>query len=709
MKRLRYRAAGTGSKKRLFQFLALFFIALSLPVYLLLNRVYAQLENEMFFNARQQAERLVEHIDQELQAGLLKEQERPIAEYSFFNVLENPLLNASGLKFSPLSDLPPKTGVAGLIGYFQIDADGSFHIPALPDLEKDMLSGLSSQELDSRLALKAKLKALLAVAAAHDEKIPAAKPALKDEMGQASNEIQKQYVVEEAPEAESMEGDKAPAKSNSLTGRQLQELNIDTKQWLRESSKSDYFRKKKTAPSEYKARKETVRLPEQSITSALLNRPQKKEAAAPKVQAEKMISDADFKSMDQAAEFQPGGNAVERIGAAKLFPKEEGVHGLTDQPVILSFESEVGPLQMIKLASGNLCFYRQVWHNHSRFIQGFVADGNAYFQAVVLPLFNEAGFSSLLVGYQGEVLRQFGKTGGQAETLLYRSNLLPPFQSVELIVNIAGFEPGPGKRVVDMLALSLAFILLGGVFIFYRLGSKQIDLSRQQQNFISAVSHELKTPLTSIRMYGEMLRSGWVSEETRKKTYYDYIFFESERLSRLIANVLQLAKLDNEQIKPELTGVSPELLLQRLQAKIAAQIEASAFVLYLQPPKGLAEGISVNVDEDAFYQIVINLVDNAVKFASGAERKEIDIGFYVRGQQKEVVFFVRDYGPGITRDQIKKIFRLFYRAGDEMTRTRPGTGIGLALAEQLAATMNAVITVENRQPGAEFQIRLSCF
>lgn len=694
MKRPHYRPSGTGSKKRLFWFLALFFIALSLPVYLLLNRVYAQLETELFYSARQQAERLVERIDQDLQAGLLREQERPIAEYSFFNVLENPLLNASGLKFSPLSELPPKTGVAGLIGYFQIDADGSFHIPALPEIAQDTMSGLSAPELASRLDLKEKLKGLLAVDAGRTDKARAAKPlpVLKDEKLTASNEIQQQYVMENIPEPSAREGDRiaskanANANANAISGKQLQELNINTEQWEQERNKNDYLEKKKSASAEYKTRKETVRLPNQSITGALFSRPQQKEAAASEFRAN-IARDADSRSAVRAPE-----SSVDAVG--------------TERQSVLSFESEVGSLQLIKLASGNLCFYRQVWHNHSRLIQGFVVDGKIYWQAAIVPLFNDAAFSSLLLAYQGQVLQQFGKTGGQAETLLYRSALLPPFQSVELIVNSAGFDPGPGKTVVDLLALSLLCILLGGVFFFYRLGSKQIDLSRQQQNFISAVSHELKTPLTSIRMYGEMLRSGWVTDETRKKTYYDYIFFESERLSRLIANVLQLAKLENKQVKTGLTQVSPELLLQRLQGKIAAQIEASAFALNLQTPKGLAEGRSVDVDEDAFYQIVINLVDNALKFASDAERKEIDIGFRVEAPQKRVVFFVRDYGPGVNKNQIRKIFKLFYRAGDEMTRTRPGTGIGLALAEQLAETMNAVITVENRQPGAEFQITL---
>jgi signal transduction histidine kinase len=117
------------------------------------------------------------------------------------------------------------------------------------------------------------------------------------------------------------------------------------------------------------------------------------------------------------------------------------------------------------------------------------------------------------------------------------------------------------------------------------------------------------------------------------------------------------------------------------------------------------EELCVEADEDSFAAIVINLVDNALKFSKDASKKEIDIGFrYYTSGTKKVVFFVRDYGPGVDRAQMRRIFQLFYRAESEMTRTTPGTGIGLALVKELAAKMGAKVDVSNREPGAEFQI-----
>jgi signal transduction histidine kinase len=99
---------------------------------------------------------------------------------------------------------------------------------------------------------------------------------------------------------------------------------------------------------------------------------------------------------------------------------------------------------------------------------------------------------------------------------------------------------------------------------------------------------------------------------------------------------------------------------------------------------------------------MINLVDNAIKFSAGAERKEVEIA--ARRQGPRVVFGVRDFGPGVRRAEMKKLFELFYRPADELTRSTAGTGIGLGLVRQLAAAMQATVDVRNCAPGAEFRV-----
>ena len=115
------------------------------------------------------------------------------------------------------------------------------------------------------------------------------------------------------------------------------------------------------------------------------------------------------------------------------------------------------------------------------------------------------------------------------------------------------------------------------------------------------------------------------------------------------------------------------------------------------------EGTTVVVDVDCATQIFINLVDNALKFSASAADKKIELAAR-RQSDGSVLMTVRDYGPGVPKTQLKKIFELFYRVENELTRDTVGTGIGLALVRQLAAAMGARVDVRNCEPGAEFRV-----
>jgi signal transduction histidine kinase len=253
------------------------------------------------------------------------------------------------------------------------------------------------------------------------------------------------------------------------------------------------------------------------------------------------------------------------------------------------------------------------------------------------------------------------------------------------------------------LALIVAVVLSGGVLAFYRLGVGQIALARQQQDFVSSVSHELKTPLTSIRMYGEMLKSGWADEQ-KKESYYDFIHEESERLSRLIDNVLQLARMTRNELPLDIQPIAVGELLDIVKSRIASQVERAGFDLVVESEPAMAAR-PVKVDCDCFLQVVINLVDNAIKFAADAERRQIVIAARPE-PAATVAITVRDFGSGIDRGQMRKIFRLFYRGENELTRETVGTGIGLALASELVRLMGGGLDVGNADPGAEFRISL---
>jgi signal transduction histidine kinase len=336
------------------------------------------------------------------------------------------------------------------------------------------------------------------------------------------------------------------------------------------------------------------------------------------------------------------------------------------------------------------------------FLSGVV---EAEFRATAL-----SRMSQLAVIHRGEALAVFGDAAeldylSSARELrgepLYRARLSAPLAELELLFTLDRLPAGPGAAVVSWLAGILAVVLCGGCYGLYRLGLRQLELAGQQRDFISAVSHELKTPLTSIRMYSEMLKAGWVAEDKRA-TYYDFIYSESERLSRLIANVLQLARLSRSGPSLDLKPVAAAELLDLVGSKAGSLTERAGFALNLalQPEAAAAK---VQVDADAFVQIALNLVDNALKFSAKSPVKAVDIGCRLR-EGGGLAFTVRDYGPGVPKDQVKQIFRLFYRLENELARETLGTGIGLALVQQLAQAMDARLEVVNQEPGVEFRV-----
>jgi signal transduction histidine kinase len=368
------------------------------------------------------------------------------------------------------------------------------------------------------------------------------------------------------------------------------------------------------------------------------------------------------------------------------------------------------------LDSGHFVLFRRVWHQDERYVQGVLIDQAEFIDGLVVSAFRESALSSmsqLIVAWRGAILRQYAaeydrryQPGAEqvSSELLYQGRLIAPFGDLELIFTLARLPIGAGGQVIIWSALVLAVVLVGGCLMLFRLGLRQLALARQQQDFVSAVSHELKTPLTSIRMYGEILREGW-ADEAKRKTYYDFIFHEAERLTRLINNVLQLARLSRNEQTASVSAVTVSEALSELRPRLQSQLEPTGFELLIDG-EVLADDCRIRIDIDWFIQIFINLVDNAVKFSANATTRRIDIR-YRRMQDGRVQFAVRDHGPGIEADQMKKIFQLFYRSENELTRETVGTGIGLALVHQLASAMRAEVDVVNCDPGAEFRIRFA--
>jgi signal transduction histidine kinase len=222
-----------------------------------------------------------------------------------------------------------------------------------------------------------------------------------------------------------------------------------------------------------------------------------------------------------------------------------------------------------------------------------------------------------------------------------------------------------------------------------------VHFAERRSNFVAAVSHELKTPLTAIRMYGEMLRDGLVSSDEKRHEYYGTISDESERLSRLIDNVLEFSRLEKGNHELSMSAGQIGGLVREIAEKLRPHAEREGFALCVEVDPELPP---VRFDRDALFQMVFNLVDNAMKYAKGADRHEVVIRC-ARDDRGSVLLSVRDYGPGVSRRMLGKVFEPFFRGEQELTRTAQGSGIGLALVKELGEAMGAAVTGANAEDG----------
>jgi len=729
-------------RRRLRYLLLLFFVALVLPTAVLIWQAYGQLKWEAFHQHRGMAEELSSRIDAELAERILAAEARSFADYSFLVLTGDP--SANFLQRSPLAEYPVAQELPGIVGYFQVGAAGEFSTPLLPQDNADPEAlGIGAAEYAERLLLAQHIKAVLAdnqlvnsrlgdpdpvAAASLRPALPSAATTSVDELipavGASVNEAEKAATPLPGVMEETVVQTRVVARASADDGRDLilREPSEGSEQYYSQQVFDQLSDADSPAGAEAaggRGETDVVRRYEEPRKNSLgkvadlnLNQAYEKKS--------EMVEQQRLDAAEESRPRQSGTPRAKRVEANSLPEVDDSGRkessgldsGFADLR-ISTFASEVDPFEFSLLGSGHFVLFRKVWRDGERYIQGMLIDQRAFVMGALEQRFRDIGLSGvthLIVAYQDDVIQNIAGSsrarypnGSESfdGDLLYRSRLSAPLGGLELIFGINRLPPGPGASVLGWVTLSLAIVFCGGFYALYRLGLSQIDLARQQQDFVSAVSHELKTPLTSIRMYGEMLKEGWADAEKRQH-YYEFIHDESERLTRLISNVLQLASITRNEPQLDLQPLTAARLMRDLQSKISAQVAGAGFEFAVAEDAS-AEQATIVIDQDCFAQIVINLVDNAIKFSAHADRKRIEIGNSLTSDRR-LLITVRDFGPGVPRDQMKRIFRLFYRTESELTRETVGTGIGLAIVHQLTVAMGGTVDVINRDPGAEFRV-----
>jgi two-component sensor histidine kinase len=267
----------------------------------------------------------------------------------------------------------------------------------------------------------------------------------------------------------------------------------------------------------------------------------------------------------------------------------------------------------------------------------------------------------------------------------------------------APVESDPGWTPLRV-GLALAWLAALVALLAVGLGGwSLLDLSERRIRFVSAVTHELRTPLTTLRLYLDMLHSGMVREEKQRQEYIETLHGETDRLNRLVGNVLAFSRLENQRPQVNRTPVVLSELLEHLRADWSGHCQNVEKELLLE--NALGPETVVCTDGELLQHVLGNLIDNACKYSRGAEDRRLWVRVLESG--RHLRFEVEDCGPGVPANERRTIFRAF-RRGRSSDVTAGGVGLGLALARRWVRLLGGRLTLVSNPShgGACFRVEL---
>ena len=579
---------------------------LLLGLALLLRGALASVEREQLLRREALAARVFDELEATLANFVAVEQARPFVQWR----REWVDVDSPGLTRSPLASLPEQEFV---LGYFQIEPDGSFASPLLPN-----------------------------------------------------------------------PGEPTPIDEPTLArAAQLRDLNDDIAG----------------------AGRRPTSLPDPEANSAPLEQQANHKAAPDDVQIQRAL---DLQSVNRQrknafanqAEFNPNLESLSNFVGPDNAAVVMGQGGVIDDALDLRVTGFVG-----EDLGDSLRLVRTVEIGGEQWLQGLIVDR----QALARWLEHEALGSPDLAGF----VELDWRTGIDTDPALgqWTHQFAAPFQALQVSAQLGPISvlDSTSARLILALGLALALALITVLVAVERTVTGLVDRSEERERFVAAVTHELRTPLTSIRMYSEMLEHGMVGERERQRSYHETIRREAERLSRLVEQVLTLARVED----------GPRSLIG--QGERAPLREVVESVVELLEPLARARELTIGVEldpaaadcelpRDPLAQILTNLIDNAIKFTpthTPENPEKAPVMVIARSQADRVVLLVRDSGPGVDAELLPKMFEPFVRGRREHEQAIPGTGIGLAVVRALAEEIGGRVQARNRSDARGFEIEVS--
>jgi signal transduction histidine kinase len=321
---------------------------------------------------------------------------------------------------------------------------------------------------------------------------------------------------------------------------------------------------------------------------------------------------------------------------------------------------------------------------------------DVYSPARILTVLDENGRP--LVTPAGEKERDWRRPAAAREV----SELLPRWEA-------AAYPTDPGalasrarttRYLTAALILAMAVVIAAGGAVVLSTVRNEMALARQKTTFVANVSHELKTPLTSIRMFSEMLKDGRQPDPEKQRKYLGLMTAETERLTRLINNVLDFSRMEKGRRAYTRRRFDAGLLAGAVVESERTRLEPAGFAVAF---RDLSGGAFVEADEEAVKQSLLNLLSNAEKYSAGTKSIEVE----ARCEGGRVVVDVMDRGIGVPAAERERIFKEFYRVDQALTAPVRGSGLGLTIARRILRDMGGdLVCLPREGSGSLFRILL---
>jgi signal transduction histidine kinase len=291
---------------------------------------------------------------------------------------------------------------------------------------------------------------------------------------------------------------------------------------------------------------------------------------------------------------------------------------------------------------------------------------------------------------------------GVAPEVTLRLN--PYFMRLGLGVSVRGLNAsGWARRSLILnviLSLTMTLVLAGALLLGWRAATREMKLSRMKTDFVANISHEFRTPLSSILALAELMKMGRVKDFAEVREFGHYIESQGHRVMRMVSNILDFARIESGQKEYYFEPVDARKVVNAALEACAGQLKKSGRTINLEAPPALPPG---RLDAAAMTLALTNLLDNAIKYSGAKEDILIRLGH----DNDELLITVTDQGIGIARDEQERVFEKFYRVSAGLVHDVKGSGLGLAIVKHIVEAHRGRVTVESELGrGSSFTIHL---